>query len=105
MICRSLDASANNFWLAVKVENLADSDFEHIKHLPKPVTLWLTAPCINMGVKNHAIILLINNPTINSSIVRYDSNCSHKSRGTSKPTFSSPKGHFPSIYVSQQNIE
>ena len=39
----------------------------------------------------------IDNPTINSSIVRYDSNCSHKPRGTSKPNFSSPKGYFPSI--------
>ena len=38
-----------------------------------------------------------DNPTINSSIVRYDSNCSHKPRGTSKPTFSSPKGYLPSI--------
>ena len=38
-----------------------------------------------------------DNPTINSSIVRYDSNCSHKPRGTSKPIFSSPKGYFPSI--------
>ena len=40
---------------------------------------------------------LNDNPTINSSIVRYDSNCSHKPRGTSKPTFSSPKGYLPSI--------
>ena len=38
-----------------------------------------------------------DNPTINSSIVIYDSNCSHKPRGTSKPIFSSPKGYFPSI--------
>ena len=38
-----------------------------------------------------------DNPTINSSIMRYDSNCSHKTRGTSKPTFSSPKGYLPSI--------
>ena len=38
-----------------------------------------------------------DNPTTNSSIVRYDSNCSHKPRGTSKPTFSSPKGYLPSI--------
>ena len=29
-----------------------------------------------------------DNPTINSSIVRYDSNYSHKPRGTTKPTFS-----------------
>ena len=38
-----------------------------------------------------------DNPTINSSIVRYDSNCSYKPRGTSKPTFSSPKGYLPLI--------
>ena len=38
-----------------------------------------------------------DNPTINSSIVRYDSNCSHKPRGTSKPTFSSTNGYFPLI--------
>ena len=38
-----------------------------------------------------------DNPTINSSIMRYDSNCSHKPRGTSKPTFSYPKGYLPSI--------
>ena len=34
-----------------------------------------------------------DNPTINSSIVIYDSNCSHKPRGISKPTFYSPKGY------------
>ena len=38
-----------------------------------------------------------DNPTIKSSIARYDSNCSHKPRGTRKPTFSSPKGYLPSI--------
>ena len=38
-----------------------------------------------------------DNPTINSSIVIYDSNCSHKPCGTSKPIFSSPRGYFPSI--------
>ena len=38
-----------------------------------------------------------DNPTINSSIVRYDSKYSHKPRGTSKPTFSSQKGYLPSI--------
>ena len=38
-----------------------------------------------------------DNPTINSSIVRYDSNCSHKPCGTSKPTFPSPKVYLPSI--------
>ena len=37
------------------------------------------------------------NPTINSSILRYDSNCGHKPRGTSKPNFSSPKGYLLSI--------
>ena len=37
-----------------------------------------------------------DNPTNNYSIVRYDSNCSHKPRGTSKPTFPSPKGYLPS---------
>ena len=38
-----------------------------------------------------------DNPTINSSIVRYDTNCNHKPRGTSQPTFSSSKGNLPSI--------
>ena len=38
-----------------------------------------------------------DNPTIISSIVRYDSNCSHRLCGTSKPTFSSPKGYLTSI--------
>ena len=38
-----------------------------------------------------------DNPTINSSLVRYDYYCSHKPHGTSKPPFSSPKGYFPSI--------
>ena len=33
----------------------------------------------------------------NPTIVGYDSNCSHKPRGTSKPTFSSPKGYLPSF--------
>ena len=36
-----------------------------------------------------------DNPTINSSLVIYDSYCIHKPHGTSKPTFSSPKGYFP----------
>ena len=43
------------------------------------------------------IRVVADNPTINSSTVRYDSNCIHKYRGTSKPTCSSPKGYFPSI--------
>ena len=34
-----------------------------------------------------AIHFCTDNPTINSSIVRYDSNFSHKPRGTSKPSF------------------
>ena len=33
----------------------------------------------------------------NPTLVGYDSNCSHKPRGTSKPTFSSPKGYLPSF--------
>ena len=33
------------------------------------------------------VIRAPDNPTINSSTVIYDSNCSHKPRGTSKPTF------------------
>ena len=37
----------------------------------------------------------VDNPTINSSIVRYDSNCRHKPRGSSKSTFSAPKGYCP----------
>ena len=38
-----------------------------------------------------------DNPTINSSLVRYNYYCNHKPYGTSKPTFSSPKGYLPSI--------
>ena len=38
-----------------------------------------------------------DNPTINYSLVRYDSYCSHKPHGTSKPPFSSTKGYLPSI--------
>ena len=38
-----------------------------------------------------------DNPTIISSIVRYDSYCSHKPCGISKPPFSSPKNYLPSI--------
>ena len=33
----------------------------------------------------------------NPIIVGYDSNCSHKTCGTSKPTFSSPKDYLPSF--------
>ena len=36
-----------------------------------------------------------DNPTSNSSIVRYDSNCSHKPCGTSKPTFPHQRVIFP----------
>ena len=53
-----------------------------------------------IGAFQHNLKYYVNtgdNPTINSSIVRYESNCSHKPRGTYKPTFSSPKGYFPSI--------
>ena len=46
-----------------------------------------------------------DNPTINSSIVRYDSNCSHKPRGTSKAYFFLTKGSFALNHVNQQNIE
>ena len=40
---------------------------------------------------------VIDNPTINSSLVRYDSCCGHKPHGTSKPSFSSTKGYLLSI--------
>ena len=38
-----------------------------------------------------------DNPTINYSLVRYDSYCSHKPHGTSKPNFYSTKVYLPSI--------
>ena len=38
-----------------------------------------------------------DNPTMNSSLVRYDSYCSHTPYGTSEPPFSSTKGYLPSI--------
>ena len=45
-----------------------------------------------------------DNPTINYSLVRYDSYCIHKPHGTSKPPFYSPKGYLPSI-TSIRNIQ
>ena len=42
---------------------------------------------------------LSDNPTINSSLVRYDSYCSHKPHGNSQPPLSSPKGYLPSIVL------
>ena len=44
--------------------------------------------CLHQGV---------DNPTINTSLVRYDSYCSHKPHGTSKPRFPSRKGYLPSV--------
>ena len=38
-----------------------------------------------------------DNPTINCSLVRYESYCSHKPHGTSKPTFPSTKSYLTSI--------
>ena len=38
-----------------------------------------------------------DNPTMNSSLVRYDYYCSHKPYGTSEPPFPSTKGYLPSI--------
>ena len=38
-----------------------------------------------------------DNPTINSSLVRYESYCRHKPHGISKPPFPSTKGYLPSI--------
>ena len=53
--------------------------------------------------------LICDNPTMNSSLVRYDSYYSHKPYGTSEPPFSSTKGYLPSImsiskiqYIQQQ---
>ena len=43
------------------------------------------------------IKVLHDNPTINYSLVIYDSYCSHKPHGTSKPPFPSPNGYLPSI--------
>ena len=53
-----------------------------------------TAPLDNTLVLSETIS---DNTTINSSLVRYDSYCSHKPHGTSEPPFFSKKGYLPSI--------
>ena len=66
--------------------------------IPENITC-LTCKHVNV-VFNHkgagnqtSITIECDNPTI----VGYDSNFSHKPRGTSKPNFSSPKGYLPSF--------
>ena len=39
MICRSLDESTVHFWQPAEFENVANPDFENLKHLQKPVHL------------------------------------------------------------------
>ena len=66
--------------------------------------LFVNLVCQNPSsyTKNFLQILSIclqrgcDNTTINSSKVRYESNCIHKPSGAYKPTFPSPKGYFPS---------
>ena len=44
MLYRLLAESAGNFWQPEKFENVANPDFENLKHLQKPGHLSLTAP-------------------------------------------------------------
>ena len=65
-----------------------------------PFALIKDSKCFSFMVEKKLNVRKIedfDNPTFNSSIVRYDSNYSHKPRGTTKPTFSSLKGYLPSI--------
>ena len=42
MFCRSLAESAGHFWQPTDFENLANPDFENLKHLQNPGHLTLT---------------------------------------------------------------
>ena len=44
MIRRSLAESAGHFWQPAEFENVANPDFENIKHLQNPVHLPLNEP-------------------------------------------------------------
>ena len=46
MICWSLDESAGRFWQPAEFENVANPDFENLKHLKNPGNLTLTEPSI-----------------------------------------------------------
>ena len=91
------------FWPFFKFRRaLASPESLAFAHALRPTSLHLlrlAARCAGGAAPPHhrRRTGLVDNPTINSSIVRYDSNCSHKPSGTSKPNFSSPKGYLPSI--------
>ena len=46
MLRRSLDESAGHFWQPEKFENVANPDFENLKHLQNPAYLLMTKPSI-----------------------------------------------------------
>ena len=52
ILCWSLGESAGHFWKPEKFENVANSDFENLKHLQKPGDLSLTAPSIIRTVRD-----------------------------------------------------
>ena len=41
MLCWSLDDSSSQFWQPAKIENVANPDFDHLKHVQNPVYLPL----------------------------------------------------------------
>ena len=74
-------------------------------HLTMRPNFFVNLVCQNPSSYTENCLLILSlylqrggdNPTVNSSLVRYDSYCSHKPHGTSKPPFSSTKGYLPSI--------
>ena len=46
MLRRFLDESAGRFWWPAEFENVANPDFENLKHLQNPGHLSLTEPSI-----------------------------------------------------------
>ena len=47
MLRRSLAEIASHFWWPVEFENVANPDFESLKHLQNPGHLSLTAPSLS----------------------------------------------------------
>ena len=54
MIHRSIDESAGHFWWSAEFENMANTDFENLKHLENPGHLFLTEPIISTKLPTSA---------------------------------------------------
>ena len=59
MLRRLHAESAGHFWRAVEFYNVANPDFENLKHLQKPGHLLLTALSMTFNIRNVANWIMI----------------------------------------------